>query len=215
MVMTAAGTSRDRRRQAIVEVARRLFLNEGYGATSMSAIAGAVGGSKATLYAYFKSKEELFCAVVNSLTEEMGAERIRTEEIIQDFRGVLQRVGRKMLSFICQPDAIAIQRLVIGEAERFPELGAMFFDAGPKAKIQWLGEIMQSGMSQALIRTGDTQLAAEQFFSLCRARSHHYLLWNVMAPPSAADILRDADLAVQLFMDAYDPRLPPLKIDAG
>ena len=55
---------RDQRREAILEVAREVFTEEGYAAASMSTIAARLGGSKGTLYNYFKSKEELFGAYV-------------------------------------------------------------------------------------------------------------------------------------------------------
>src|SRR6201986_4175353 len=55
---------RDARREAILEVAEEVFLEEGFGAASMSTIAARLGGSKGTLYNYFKSKDELFQAYV-------------------------------------------------------------------------------------------------------------------------------------------------------
>ena len=55
---------RDQRREAILEVARAVFTEEGFAAASMSSIAARLGGSKGTLYNYFKSKEELFAAYV-------------------------------------------------------------------------------------------------------------------------------------------------------
>jgi AcrR family transcriptional regulator len=57
-------TAKDVRRQAIMQIARDIFLEEGYAAASMSAIAARLGGSKGTLYNYFASKEELFKAVI-------------------------------------------------------------------------------------------------------------------------------------------------------
>ncbi len=59
----------EERRQAIIEKAREVFQEEGFDRASMSEIAARVGGSKATLYSYFKSKEELFVAVMKGSTE--------------------------------------------------------------------------------------------------------------------------------------------------
>src|SRR5580698_6331993 len=59
--------ARDQRREAILKVAREVFFEQGYTAASMSAIAARLGGSKGTLYNYFKSKEELFEAQVRDL----------------------------------------------------------------------------------------------------------------------------------------------------
>src|ERR1700756_1305734 len=60
---------RDQRREAILKIAQQVFLEEGYAAASMSTIAARVGGSKGTLYNYFRSKAELFVAVIQNLCE--------------------------------------------------------------------------------------------------------------------------------------------------
>ena len=65
MAVAAFHNKRDQAREAIIlDVARDCFLAEGYAATSMSTIAARLGGSKGTLYNYFKNKEDLFAAVV-------------------------------------------------------------------------------------------------------------------------------------------------------
>ena len=62
---TSADLSRsDAKRRAILDVASEVFLAQGYAATSMSEIAARLGGSKGTLYNYFRSKEELFSAFI-------------------------------------------------------------------------------------------------------------------------------------------------------
>ena len=53
---------RDARRELILDVAQDVFLEEGFAAASMSTIAARLGGSKGTLYNYFRSKDELFAA---------------------------------------------------------------------------------------------------------------------------------------------------------
>src|ERR1700748_881544 len=63
---------RDSRREAILDVATEVFLEVGYSCASMSAIAARVGGSKGTLYNYFKSKEELFEAFVRRSCDRFG-----------------------------------------------------------------------------------------------------------------------------------------------
>ena len=55
------------RRSAIMDCAEDIFLEEGFQAASMSAIAARLGGSKGTLYNYFESKEELYAAVIERL----------------------------------------------------------------------------------------------------------------------------------------------------
>ncbi len=211
MGVKAANCSRDLRRKAIIAVARRIFLEEGYGAASMSSIAAAVGGSKATLYAYFRSKTELFSAVMDDMTEEMGADKILRADDEPDTRLALTWVAQTLLTLICRPEVMDIQRLVIGEAGRFPELGEAFFNRGPRTKIEWLSGLMRKMMEDGRLRPDDPLRAAEMFFSMCRYRVYHYLLWGLSQQPTPADIAEDAARAVRTFLDAYDPGLAPVR----
>lgn len=210
MGLKAESSSRDLRRKGIIAVARRIFLEEGYGAASMSSIAAAVGGSKATLYAYFRSKAELFSAVMDDMTEEMGADKILRADDEPDTRQALTWVAHNVLTLICRPEVMDIQRLVIGEAGRFPELGEAFFNRGPRTKIEWLGGLMNKMMEDGRLRRDDPLRAAEMFLSMCRFRVYHYLSWGVMQQPTPKEIEEDAARAVRLFLDAYDPRLAPV-----
>src|SRR5260221_4043992 len=115
--------ARDERRAAILDIAMNEFLAAGYAATSMSSIAARIGGSKATLYNYFSSKEELFEACVTARCEQLQAIIYEVEAEGGDFRASLQRVGERFLALILSDDAIATFRLVVAEAGRFPELG--------------------------------------------------------------------------------------------
>jgi AcrR family transcriptional regulator len=203
------GARCDRRRDAIIQVARDIFLTEGYGAASMSTIAAAVGGSKGTLYAYFRSKAELFGAVLRSTTEDQGGGRVfpaTPEPPCTDLAALsvrLTRIGQLLLAFMCRPQTVALYRLVIGEAGRFPELGETFYKAGPQDKIEHLSRLLGGAMAQGLLRADDPALAAGHFLSLCRARTHQHLLWGLAPEPSEAEIATDIDRAVQTFMAAY------------
>jgi AcrR family transcriptional regulator len=199
----------DRRREAIIEVARDIFLSEGYGAASMSTIAAAVGGSKGTLYAYFRSKAELFGAVLSNTTEDLGGGQVFPAvpeppcTRLDELAARLTRIGQTLLTFMCRPQTVALYRLVIGEAGRFPELGETFYKAGPQDKIEHLSRLLGGAMDQGLLRTGDPALAAAHFLSLCRARTHQHLLWGLAPEPSEAEIAADIDCAVHTFVAAY------------
>lgn len=120
-----------RRRMAIVQIATRSFLERGYAATSMSAIADELGGSKATLWSHFASKEELFAAVVDDLVARFASEI--EEALLHDSftREGLRRYCTRFLCKLMAPEAIALFRLMMGEGGRFPEIGAVFHTRGP------------------------------------------------------------------------------------
>ena len=193
----------DRRREAIIDVAREIFLVHGYGAASMSAIAAAVGGSKATLYFYFKTKADLFGEVVRNTTEDYDGDLTFDAELDAPLGPVLAHIGERMLKLICRPQTVALYRVVIAEAGRFPEVGEAFYRAGPQVKIERLTVRIQHAMQMERIRAGDPELAAHQFMSLCRARLHQNMLWGVAPAPNDAEIRAEVAGAVSLFLAGH------------
>lgn len=120
-----------RKREAIVDVATRAFLENGYAATSMSAIADELGGSKATLWAHFSSKEELFAAVVDGQVDTFSADI--TETLVSQTFSIpaLRRAAVRFLECLLRANSIQLYRLVMSEGERFPEINEMFYSRGP------------------------------------------------------------------------------------
>src|SRR5688500_5781981 len=99
----------DAKRDEILEVARVAFLELGYERTSMAEIATRVGGSKATLYGYFPSKEALFMAIIAQLAERYISPALAQleESHEDDVRTALRRFGEQFLAFISSQEAIA------------------------------------------------------------------------------------------------------------
>ena len=200
----------DRRREAIISVAREIFLAEGYGASSMSAIAAAVGGSKGTLYTYFRSKAELFSEVLAQSSEDTPADDLLSADPTGNLAQILTGFGEWIVTMICRPQTLALYRVVISEAGRFPELGEAFYEAGPKAKIEALTGLMARAMASGQLRRCDPNIAAHHFASLCKSRLHQNLLWGIAAAPTPEEVSQEVRHAVQVFMDAYDPSRPAL-----
>ncbi len=190
----------------IIDVARQAFLEDGYAGTSMSTISARLGGSKGTLYAYFRSKEELFVAVVEEMTDRHGG-AIRSHITPgEPLDAVLTAVGRQALEVVTSEEPLKLQRLVTAEAERFPELGRALYERGPKLCHVPLSEYLASAAEAGWLRPHDSDLAAWQFISLCRARSYEPTMWNLQPPLSAADIETHVAEAVATFLAAYERR---------
>src|SRR5271155_4240715 len=122
--------TRDQRRENIINVAREVFFEQGYTAASMSSIAARLGGSKGTLYNYFKSKEELFDAQVRDLC---GAAATRMLASTAEGSPVetLGVVGERYLAHLYSEQTIKLFRILVAEAQRRPELGRLFYEVGP------------------------------------------------------------------------------------
>lgn len=124
-----------RKRAEIVSIATRLFLEHGYAATSMSSIAEELGGSKATLWAHFGSKEELFAAVIDQQVETFSRD---IDEVLTSQTYSLPALRRACLRFqdcLLRDNAVLLFSLILSEGGRFPEIKEMFYSRGP-AKVR-------------------------------------------------------------------------------
>ena len=201
--MGSETSRREVRREGIIEIALRVFLAGGYSATSMSTIAARVGGSKATLYNYFPSKEELFAAVVQRFSDRNADILSAMDMQSGDFRAALKRFGNSILRLMISDDVIAMHRLVTAEAARFPEIGEAYYQAGVNTGKKKLVGRFEAMMEAGLIRSADPKVAAQHFFDLCLAGIYRYRLWNIGPPPTDAEIEANVDNAVSAFMDGY------------
>ena len=122
-----------RKRGAILEAATALFLRTGYLGTSMDEIAALARVSKQTVYKHFADKESLFAAIVTAAVDAAGdpvLEDMTTLAESDDLAADLRALARRQLGSVLQPQLMQLRRLVIGEANRFPELGRAFYERG-------------------------------------------------------------------------------------
>jgi AcrR family transcriptional regulator len=200
-------SARDLRRETILNVAREVFFEQGYTAASMSTIAARLGGSKGTLYNYFKSKEELFEAQVRDMC---GAAADRILEVSADGAPVetLTRLGEQYLQHLFSPATAQMFRILVAEAQRSPELARVFYAVGPARGQQGLENYLQAAKARGLIAPADCALAAEQFLSLCKGRTHLQFLLNLIPALTPAQIRLQIGQAVDAFMTLYGPKAP-------
>lgn len=197
---------RQDRREAILAVAAESFLARGYAGTTMSGIAATLGGSKGTLWSYFSSKEELFAAVVDHAT---AAYRARLTEILNapcdNLRLTLHRFCASILEKVTSPQAIALQRLVVAEAGRFPEMGAIFYARGPRMTHAMLAGFLAGEMDKGRLRRDEPMRAASELALLAVHSYQQQLLWSVIEEPDPQQLEVEVDRALDLFMRAYAP----------
>ncbi len=195
--------SSDQRRRAIIATARTAFLRHGYGQTTMSAIAAALGGSKTTLWTYFRNKHELFDAVVDDMIERYG-DPLRTPlRGDADVRETLQALAKSILTTISRPQVVAMHRMVTGEAGRFPQLGKALIERGMQRGQQRLADWIAQQIAGGRLRPCDPLTAAQQFGGLCQCGVFQHHLLGACPRPTPAQILAEADRATDTFLRAY------------
>jgi AcrR family transcriptional regulator len=199
----------DSKRQAILDAALRLFRTQGFDKTSVSEITDAVGGSKATIYSHFPSKEELFVECMMAAAESYMAGTVKhLDASTVDPSVALFDFGRSFLNFICSKDQLEVRRLMIAEAAR-SGTGKLFFDkiAALRTHVSvFMAECMASGS----LRDDDPVLAADHLGALLEAQILEPLLLHVReGSPPEREIALAARRAVAAFLRAYAPMARP------
>lgn len=188
-------------RERILDVATDLFLTQGYGLTTIEAVARRAGISKRTFYHRYADKTALFRGVVHRVIERMrpppGVPLIDGASLHE----MLQRLAGLILRAALSPQAIALHRLIIAESARFPELArAMHAEGASREAITLISSLLAREIDNAELGPGARDFAARQFLQLVVAVPQRHAL-GLDAPLSATELDAWADDAVRLFLD--------------
>lgn len=204
-MQTKAENRSGNKRLAILEAARRLFLDQGYDGTSMDDVATEAGVSKPTVYRYFADKEQLFTEIVGNTTQMEQQLRAVVDMLndSEDLEKDLVRLARRLLTPILQPEFLRLRRLVIGNAERFPVVGKSWYEDGFMRVVTTLADSLAHLAGKKRLQVEDPLLASHQFIGL--------LLWEPLnrAMYTGGAAFRESELdkiavdAVRSFLAAY------------
>lgn len=198
-----------RTRERLRAAAHRLFLRQGYLATSVDAILAEAGiSSKETLYRHYANKEALFVDVLSHLTMEQPgfAEKVAALPPPQDLaslRQALTQLSHEIVSMMTQPGYLPLVRMVLAEEPRFPQLGSLFFATVTQRGIAIIMGLLLAARERQLIANID--LAAVTH-TLLGGLVTSVLLSHVLAKEDAqASAFSRADGVVEVIMRALTP----------
>ncbi|HKS83928.1 MAG TPA: TetR/AcrR family transcriptional regulator [Pseudolabrys sp.] len=186
----------DAKRRAILRGAKGVFLREGFGGTSMDAVAARAGVSKMTVYRHFGSKEELFAGLITDLCNRIVAvdlERIfrqRPEE-------ALRRYAERIIDIVFAPETVELHRIVVAESKRFPNLGRFFYTYGPQVCIDVLVRYFERNRDNPRFRVSDPLRASEEFLELLRGYGHLRVLLGIDRRLARREIAARIEAAVR------------------
>jgi AcrR family transcriptional regulator len=187
-------------------VAQEVFLEEGFANASMSTIAARLGGSKGTLYNYFKSKDDLFVAYVvrRCLWQRDEVFAVEPGESPHD---AIYRLARSFLAFVVDETTVRNFRVIVGEVERAPDVGAIFFETGPRRGTEMLGVFLAGLEADGVLDLeGDPQGAAQHLIGLVQSKTFKGRLCNALPELTPAEIDAEAARGVRAFLRAYGRR---------
>ncbi len=192
----------DDRKQAIIEAAAEVFREVGFERASMSTISRRLGGSKGTLYGYFRSKEELFEAAMKAAVEAPGDHIMELlDPETNDLRACLERFTTAYLNFILAEDVLAIKRTAASDGFD-SSLGPHLFEQGPRRALATLGKFFEKQMQRGQLRKVSATTASLHFKGLIESGFLEEALYG--AKPEVAKNQAVAD-AVDAFLRAYQP----------
>jgi TetR/AcrR family transcriptional regulator, mexJK operon transcriptional repressor len=190
--------------QQIREAAARLFQEQGYGAVSMDAIARAAGVSKATIYAHFADKAQLFEELMKAVCREEWVAVTMLDAEPGDLRAELHAIGKAYAEFLVDPRAVRIYRMVLAESPRFPELGRAFFEGGPRLITDKLTAYLARAEARGKLALGGaSNRAAQNFLAMLRCEPHLRALLGLDEAAEMPEIASIVDSATDMFLRAY------------
>jgi len=189
----------------ILDVATALFLGDGFGATSIEAVAKRAGISKRTFYHRFTGKEMLFEAVVRRLVERWTPSFDTAMLEAPSLAEGLRRTAEYMLKVALTPEALALHRMVISEARRFPSLARVLHELGTAAGIERMARHLETRIANGEIRPIDARFAAEQFILMVVSGPRRRAL-GLGTPLSPAGLNEWVDQTITLFLQGCGGR---------
>jgi TetR/AcrR family transcriptional regulator, mexJK operon transcriptional repressor len=189
------------KRAALVAAAQELFMERGFEATSIDAIAAQAGVAKVTVYSHFSGKDALFAAAVTAKCDFMlGADLTHLPGETVEAR--LMAFARRFLGLITDPDSMAVHRLVMAEGGRHPEIADIFFTNAVMGTCARLGGMLQAEVAAGALSITDYEMAAGQFLALIKGMPMLRQELHI-APMSPEETERHLAAAVATFLKAY------------
>jgi AcrR family transcriptional regulator len=192
------------RRKALLQAAAEVFFEQGYAATSIDAIIERAGGSKRNIYNEFGNKEGLFSAIVTESADNVLSTLVVEEIERHDLRETLTAFGQHLMGVYMSPTVIGIYRIVVTEANRFPDLAKSFYEQGPGRATSRLAEVLEVAKERGEIRTNDCLRVAGHFVGMIRDNLLQVVL-GLRPPPSDEEAQEAVASAVEVFLNGVRP----------
>jgi TetR/AcrR family transcriptional repressor of mexJK operon len=178
-----------------------VFLEQGFGSASMDEIARRAAVSKATIYSHFDNKPALFGAIVQHRCQRTMSAMLAemTDEPVAE---TLTALGRQYLDVLMMPGSLPLYRVVLAEAPRFPELGRIFYEAGPDRCAVALAQYLGALHERRVLNVPEPRWAAEQFLGAVLGQIHIRMLLMVDGEaPGPEERARYVATAVSTFLE--------------
>ncbi|MGL5838269.1 MAG: TetR/AcrR family transcriptional regulator [Sphingorhabdus sp.] len=191
------------KQEAILAAARKEFFEQGYAAASIERIAAMANVSKVTIYNHYQGKENLFSAVVDSECLRMRGELHDLPGSQSDLRTELLSFAYAMMNFLGSPDIIRFDRRMAAEVERYPEMGELFLNAGPRQMQVLIADMISKAMLDGHLQKTDPKTAAAHLYGIIKGFAD--IEWRFAKDANTVVGSSQIEASVDRFLRAYAP----------
>jgi AcrR family transcriptional regulator len=191
----------DETRAVILDAARSEFASTGYAATNMESVARRAGVSTKTLYRLIPNKAALFEAMITDRIDRfasvvrLGASDDKTLE------AALCEALIVCGELILDGEVIALQRMVLSESEKFPEIAATFYHRAIRRTESTLANWLKAKRDRGLISISDAEASAGMLLGMLAFQPQRAMLFGQAPAPSRKDLEQRAQAAARLFLN--------------
>jgi TetR/AcrR family transcriptional repressor of mexJK operon len=191
------------KRQAILNAATRAFIAHGYSGASMEAIAEAAPVSKPTLYNHFKSKQDLFAAVIECRCEALLSTLSSVQTELNDPVAGLSAIAGAFIDLVYAEEALQLYRLIIAEQQQFPELGELIYRSGPEPVLRQMASYLAELNARGILKIADLETSSRLFLDMLKGDQHFRCLLGLQSGLSETVKQRLISTVVSFFLRGH------------
>jgi AcrR family transcriptional regulator len=190
----------DETRQIIYEAARHEFAGSGFAATSTETVARRAGVSTKTLYRLIPNKAALFEGMVSDRLDRFLSDFSLQVAEDADIETGLNAALMACAGLALDPDVVALQRIILQEAGKFPDLAATFYKNGIARTIAALSNWLRVQVRRGLLHLDDVEEAAGMLIGMVASAPQRAAIYGGVPLPSRAHIKARVRTCVTLFL---------------
>ncbi len=189
------------REKTLLDAALVVFARAGYSGASMDSLAAEAGMTKPTLYKYFNSKEALFTAMMEARRDDMllAFDDPTPAMMVRQ----LHTFAWGYAKIVMRPDMLSLARLIIGETQRFPEIGRAYQASGPDRVFEGMVEYLSVLRDAGRLVFEGADLAAQDLWGLVLSGVRTRALYEPEWVPETDEISRAVNNGLRVFLRAY------------
>ncbi|KAF1697249.1 hypothetical protein CSC62_08585 [Pseudoxanthomonas jiangsuensis] len=206
------GNYRDRGTSAaVLEAACRQFTRLGFDGASVDQIASVAGVTKATVYAKFGCKHDLYVAAIAHLLREFPSSKDLVPTSTLGAEAQLNAIATRLLGLALQPQTRGFYRMLIVPMPSAPHAGRTFWEEIVLPYRNVICQVLSEADRKGELHVPAPEESASQFLGLVLGGPTLSVLLSASLPMSADAQLIHAAMISRLFAKGHAPERQPIR----